>query len=563
MALYLSIGANLANAMDICQQPFEQVCDESAVRSHREIVGKLKGIVRTVRWEALNELGYTNWREFFNSRYAENGLIAPKYNLKKLKVMRGLEDWWLWKLSSSESIPQIESCEKGVESLFTGLQYNSPLGEFRVRFPKVLDIIRSTRREELRLALSQGKHSIELYNEVMENHCDSKEMKNANKELCEKFKNLKVSFLLAPKKDHLDESLFEKVEETLNQLADNGDHSYLSFSEEILKEIKYSSLSNLQKRHFHSYTAKKFCTIPGAVKTINTSIKSAFDEYLKKVFSSKPVIEKILTKIYDPSLKSALEEDFSEIKENIVFLVNSWNIPEETKLEIANSFAGLQLNWPTLPENKFFKEDEETGLLILDEQKIPMSNLIISSFVDPELEILSTVNAFYLPHVTFGKVSIHTQVNMLPYFLELYKTNPEGVKFVMAHEAGHNIDFDLAEVNDFEGLQSFYSKIFDCYSSSESFKMSYDQAGETLADFIASEVMSLKMGNQIDENIRIAKKSLAPFCVFDSMKSQLFLSGSHPEPYFRISAVSLANPSVRTKLRCETPQENFKSCGLK
>lgn len=555
----LSITAKASNEK-ICSEPFREICRE-AMPAHHETLGNLKAITNKVRWDALNRLGYKNWKDFFNKKFKENKLQAPKFSLKKLKVLRSVGGLYL---SAEEMVPQISQCEKRVDQLFKGIGAEPPLGAYRKRYGELLQLLTNTRNETLRMAMSQGHHSIEVFNDIMDDECDLKDMKPTNREICRSIKGMKKRFLMNQRNEGLDQSFFDEVKRKSDSLVTYSKKDSFSSYKKMLKgALKYSDMEELKALYSTSYAAKNFCSTPGADEAISVSIKAVFKDYLQKVFSSKEVISEIMQAIYTDEIKQILDSDFEVIKNDLMSVVSTWGIDDAVKVQIGDSFSQLKLNWPEMPEDSQFTKDEETGLLVLDESKLTEFDFIMQTFIDSELSILSTVNAFYMPHFSYGKISLKTQVNILPYFIELYKVNPDGVRFVMAHEAGHNIDYNLARVNGFDGLQDFYKELITCYSGHESFNMTFEQSGEALADFLASEVMAKRMNKPNGVNIKLVNESLMPFCAFDEFGGDLDVESTHPEPFFRISAISMANPSVREKLMCKAPQKHFKSCGLR
>jgi hypothetical protein len=243
----------------------------------------------------------------------------------------------------------------------------------------------------------------------------------------------------------------------------------------------------------------------------------------------------------------------------------------ERRTEIMNGYDSLNLLWMENPPDGAYKKGPR-GNLVLDDQKATPSYVrqfsddLLNVFSDPDMSYFTTMNANYVPVLSMGRYNQKERVAMMPVFIQNMKDNPFVFQSVLAHEAGHKIGPLVSRINGYD-LAPEYKDLLVCYKDNKSIKLEENQADETIADYISSEVMARQISKlPKEQKLPAFMSSMEAFCQFDAKMTNMntaMCKEAHPENSLRISGIYGANPNMRKAIGCEGDSPNFKSCGLK
>lgn len=237
------------------------------------------------------------------------------------------------------------------------------------------------------------------------------------------------------------------------------------------------------------------------------------------------------------------------------------------KSKIINDYDSLKLAWMEKPPESAYSK--KGNVLVLDEAKAPPSQAqmftidAFFAFSDASLSFFTTINANYMPQVQLGKIRVAERVNMMPALIRLGEELPYSLLGIIAHEAGHKIGPEVAEINGYD-LKGAYADLLACYKDKKSINLRKDQGDEAIADYISSEVLARQISRLPAEKRQDALiTAMTDFCLFEALDSGINCRGVHPENSLRISGIFGANPNLRKAVGCQGDSPSFKSCGLK
>jgi hypothetical protein len=281
---------------------------------------------------------------------------------------------------------------------------------------------------------------------------------------------------------------------------------------------------------------------------------------------SKNVVEHMIDSYYSSARKRVVLEIFNSSKNDIKELLPRITKDSKKLEKISKGYDKVKLAWLEKPEKNLYEKSKKTGLTILKENSDDNDEIVIA-FSDPRLSYFTEINAFYTPIIMEGQdVAAIDVVHMMPYFLKMAENNKYGFMSVVAHEAGHKIGPMVSKFNGHD-LNPEWQELIDCYRSSDSIKINSNQKDETIADYIASEVLAKEIGKlNVNERREAFKNSMSAFCLFNDNSvcgHIMTLKQSHPENIFRINGIYAANPKLREVIGCSGISSNYKSCSLK
>jgi hypothetical protein len=295
--------------------------------------------------------------------------------------------------------------------------------------------------------------------------------------------------------------------------------------------------------------------------------KKVVADLMKQVSKSKTTVDGVIDSFYSKDREKLANEIYRIAKSDIQDLTRSFVKDPQKRGDILDGYDNLKLYWMKKPDDSAYTKDKD-GRLVLDEDKVSPNptDQTSSVFFDPNLSFFTTLNAFYTPSVSYGKVKGDEQVNMMPAFVSMLDKNPYAFLTTVAHESGHKIGQMVSKINGYD-LSSEYKDLLACYKDNKSIKLEDNQADETLADYFSSEVLARQIQKlPQDKRKQAMMSSMEGYCIFDDSRNHqqsISCKGDHPESSLRVSGIFGANPSIRKILGCEKDSPKFKTCGLK
>lgn len=306
-------------------------------------------------------------------------------------------------------------------------------------------------------------------------------------------------------------------------------------------------------------------------EAIKKSAKKVAEDFMKEINTSKTTVESVIGAFYTDENKKKANEMFVTAKTDIQDMITKFVKDPQKRTEIMNGYDSLNLLWMENPPDSSYKKGPRGNLVLDDQKAVPsyvrqFSDDPLNVFADPTLSHFTTMNANYVPVLSMGRYNQKERVAMMPVFIQNMKDNPYVFQTVLAHEAGHKIGPLVSRINGYD-LTPEYKELLACYKDNKSIKLEENQADETIADYISSEVMARQISKLPKEQRQSAlMSSMEAFCQFDVTMTHMhtvMCKGAHPENSLRISGVYGANPNMRKAIGCEGDSPNFKSCGLK
>lgn len=319
---------------------------------------------------------------------------------------------------------------------------------------------------------------------------------------------------------------------------------------------------------------KSINTVYSSCQSLSNGVRASAEKVAKDFASeinlSKTVVDSVVGAVYSPDSKTKVDQMFKSSREAIQKIVKSFVADPEKRTKIVNGYDNLQSYWLEKPPANAYKNGPR-GNLILDEDKFKPSYArslmddIFTYFSDPTLSHFTTVNANYGPGMSFGSLHQNERVNMMPMFIENINNNPYAFLTAQAHEIGHKIGLKMSQINGYD-LTGEYKDLLACYRNSKSIKLVRGQEDETIADYIASEVLAREL-LKLPEDKREATllSSMETFCMFDAKmtnEGNLSCQEVHPDNTLRVSGIFGANPNIRKVLKCESDSSLYKTCGI-
>lgn len=330
------------------------------------------------------------------------------------------------------------------------------------------------------------------------------------------------------------------------------------------KEIDIAKIET-EARNLQSTIQSNLCYDNG----YSSASGSIRDEIKNTTAKSRVVVEGLIESVYSPARKAKLGKMLKMATSAIVEFLSTSGFKKEQIELIKSDYDKMELGWMEKPDDKMYVKDPKTGIEVLD-PKIRTRNfgpgISLDSF-EAELALFTTTNAFYVPHMTFGRsVNKNASINFFPVLLEMLDTNPWSVYEVFAHEAGHNIGPQLSLINGYDIVNN-YEELLACYRSPESISLFAGQEDETISDYISSEVLALTIA-QLPEDKKLAAifASQEFGCIVESLSAQNIEMASgrdpHPAMFLRVAGIFGGSKSLRQIMKCEAESKSFRMCSL-
>jgi hypothetical protein len=292
--------------------------------------------------------------------------------------------------------------------------------------------------------------------------------------------------------------------------------------------------------------------------------------FLIEVNTSKPTVDYLTEQFFSQPNQARANEQLGDVKAEIQDIVKKLTPSQEKRNAISANFDDIQLRWMGKPEAKYYKPGtKDVPLLDLsNDSPGPVRgemDSIFQAFADPGLNYFKELNANYKPEIEIGVYKRSERVDMMPATLMNMQRNPQGFLSLLAHEVGHKIDPNQGMVNGYN-LNPEYAKLRECFSSDKSIRMSGNQAGETMADYISAEVLARQLQRVSPEKrAGLLVDAMSTYCLWDASEEEnnsSNSSGDHPDSALRVSGIFGANPNLRKTIGCEGAPAKYQLCGI-
>lgn len=349
--------------------------------------------------------------------------------------------------------------------------------------------------------------------------------------------------------------------------------------ENILPELKYSYNSSssstttppekteaekLRDKISGIMNSTSYNVCSGYTSVVENAGRKVVSDLMGQISKSKTTVDGVIDSFYTADRKKLAMTIYNSARSDIQDLSRGFVKDPKKRGDILDGYDSLKLFWMEKPQDSAYTVKD--GIKVLDTDKMAMTDMTGMIFSDPSLSFFTEVNAFYTPQVSFGKMKMDEQVNMMPAFVYMMDKNPYAFLSVVAHEAGHKIGPMVSKINGYD-LSPEYRELIVCYKDNKSIKLEDHQQDETIADYISSEVLARQIQKLPAEKRKQAlMSSMEDFCIFDDYgnhQHSVTCKGSHPENSLRVGGVYGANPSIRKIMGCENDSPKFKTCGLK
>jgi len=350
-------------------------------------------------------------------------------------------------------------------------------------------------------------------------------------------------------------------------VQENRDVLELSLSS--LKQIEESSTTETELTIYRRKATDKAMQLYGVCNAIEERLDGGPGQIKAKLLdvmsTARTSVEHLIDQIYTPERKSKVREIHDTSKREAYAIIQKVTNDPQKLARIRDTYKRMVFTWLEKPTTDRYIKDKETGIEVL-KLNLYNPNDIWSQAFTGDLSFFTDVNAFYIPDTQYGAEQKPLSVTMQPIFMEVLDENPHAFLSVMAHEVGHNLGPIVTEINNYS-LKEEYKPLLECLASSDSIRMQYIQADETVADVISAEVMAqLLLQIPADRRKAAVYASMQTFCKFldeGDKEMSLFLTATHPESILRVSGIFGGNKSLRSAMSCEKDAKQFRTCSLK
>jgi hypothetical protein len=544
-----------------CKNAFDNTClnqdgTSKFEGSYSENSKVLRSKLLESRDMASREMGQKSFKELLTNQLKDNGILIEG-ELSEDQMLRLLQENWDTPSVPDVIFPDVKTCEKtNVQDVLIGGNYDyvksAALHKAKVDSAKAKQLEMNAKdipnflSTEYTGSCNSIKSSPEKYPEKY------------NKEIIQKCKNFPL--------------IFEKAVELYRQEGSSDyDIKALAFVKENQLPVIFEKPTPEDeiipgKIEYNAYRNQGYQSCNNLKSAITSATQKVTQSLVLDIAKSKNVVEHMIDSYYSPERKTTVLEIFNSSKNDIKELLPRITKDSKKLEKIAKGYDQVKLAWLEKPQESLYEKSKKTGLTILKENP-DYYDEVAMAFSDPRLSYFTEINAFYTPIIMEGQdVAAIDTVHMMPYFLKTAENNKYGFMSVVAHEAGHKIGPMVSKANGHD-LNPEWQELIDCYRSSDSIKLSSNQKDETIADYIASEVLAKEIEKLNPSDRREAfKNSMSAFCIFSDASicnHIMALDEAHPENIFRINGIYAANPKLREVIGCSGISSNYKSCSLK
>lgn len=388
---------------------------------------------------------------------------------------------------------------------------------------------------------------------------------------CEYFKQNNDKFPLANNSSTVAfcSQILQIQREAVDLFRQKGSAQYATLAEQFVKKYTIPMFEDVPPKpneNISAYLRRKEaklltpnCGDVYAAMSLGTS--AVLGDLNEKLMRSQPAVDHILRTAYSPERQRTLETMTASVRAHAQTLARNYGPNSTTQEKMASDFVNLEVWWPRSFSNDDYIKDPQTGLMVLNPDKLDMTEEGI--FLDPTMGHFKSFNAYNSPEVHIEEVRVANQVNMQPYMLQLMQKNPFHVYAILAHEFGHNFDPNRVQMAGYQGMGAQYSNLMACYKDSRSINMQRGQEGEVFSDYVAAEMIASEV-NKVPPAMRrrTVMNALSGFCMMESLSGNDIQFGEHPITMLRIAGVMGGNPSLRKMLGCSADSSKYKTCGM-
>jgi hypothetical protein len=554
-----------AQQSKVCSDPFARLCSPaitSQVGSKHNAV--MKNMVLEAQDTVFKKIGTTDRRSGFIALLKENGLeIAPELSAQRKNEIIDNDSSGLY-LDLSSSFTIFKKCTEASSELYS-LVYLNDIEKLKAKVIEYTALKRAVLKTEENLYASDTPA---LYNEL--------------KQQCSRFASLPPDAYLIPSTPIPAPngfSVFCSFENVL-KLRTEAIKVYRKGTKEAGQEFvtKYlpqlremravgvsvapaipasgtpSDLEALQEKARALQRTLSYAGCFSIQKPASTVFVKLKADYYKSIELTKEAHDFLIDKIYTPDRKKVVEELIDFTKANLVeFLEQNFSAKEgfsQKLMKIRDEYKKLQLLWPEKLPSNYYVKTPAFPLPVLDLDRLDELDESWFSAVSSNLWSFTTFNAYYHPQYQIGTQVWPELFTLLPGFLEYYSDDPRGLIGVIGHELAHKIGWSISKMNGHD-LRSEYKSVVQCLASSESIKLIRNrQEDESLADWLASNVIADYAATQpVPDQLKVIAKSVEDFCLFADFASPR-LQGVHPEPTLRVNGIYGANKKIRAAWGC-------------
>ena len=294
-------------------------------------------------------------------------------------------------------------------------------------------------------------------------------------------------------------------------------------------------------------------------------LRAIVNEFHEDLQLSRPFIEKVRSKIYTPETLASQRQQFEVAKSLVSKVAEKKLLPhvedagKRARMRSSLTQLGLHVPPPVSELPFLVRQGAKTPTLDLKRfDRLPASKKnFYAMLVEPGMDGLSSINAFYTPEITVGVERDSRNVFIYPGTLAAFQGHPAALMGVWAHEIGHSFGPFQSRQNG-HALSSELGPLLSCLKDSHALGMHAHQGEECIADWFSAESMALLLDDpetkaQLglpEKDFEVARQILAPFCLFMDMSIGGARDDIHPLPRRRINGIYAAHPRIRAALGC-------------
>ncbi len=562
----LSISKAAANEYtQICTNPQPQIC-RGTTDLHKDVVTTLNKKLNTAKSNLLKRAGYKNWRQLIEAQLNKSGFAVNSYSMTLLKSLTN---------SGQDDVPlarvymPLAQCQSKVDSLIRLADSTEDELEQLELAKQMWSEVQAYRKEMQKWFERDANASAQLVSEFSYACSEGYSPEDFGYEaddvpqltwICDQIERSKVSISLAVKSGQMNFQFLNLIRKILQLNTRQTLRS--NFGEELEDSLNGTGSSQHLYYVTQPTSGEDACSgTSDESNALRRVLSAKIRSEVLKLYRSEDFVNELLNQFYPQDLGVKVDADFRNIKQKFNQVIARWPLGTAQGNRMAKIAADVKLSWPRA-NPKMFELDPGSGLRVLRESSTSANLTMVSMFFsDLGLSNFTMPNAFF---VNKGMMSNKSTVVILPYFVELYRRNPNYMIPVLSHELGHQFDFNIQALQ-LLNLDKVYGNLISCLSKPDSIGMTRNQYGESIADFIASEIIAESLSSSVAANRKMVADSMMADCLFHELSGTMGADhGDYPHPYsyLRMAGIFLANPLLRAKIGCTKPQPRFRTCHL-
>ncbi len=318
------------------------------------------------------------------------------------------------------------------------------------------------------------------------------------------------------------------------------------------------------KQSFEFFLYRTYCNKRNEL--ISQHVNESIEKTFSKMSLSRPVVEAVTEYFYSDKNKALQNEIFNSTKTLELEVLKTKVLPHikdaQKRSKVLKRFENASLGIPPDPNKLSWEKGVLPGVESLDLDALDMFEVYYSQFEDPKLRGLTQINAFYIPEVP-ELSSVSKKVFIFPGTVNLFSDRKEALTEILAHEIGHSVDPNSLRQSGID-VRDDYKTLMECLASKESVSARKDQMGECFADWMATEVLALKILKTPKENRLNLINEMISFHCFASRSADIFERANddvHLSSIRRLNGILGAHPVIREALGCPV-NGTYKYCEM-